>query len=75
MTSKKTVRGKGRKLRLKKESLKDLDARRGEKIRGAGFLSAAGMLCGATQGCATAQYTNCNVSCVAVCGGGNLKIG
>lgn len=64
-----------RKLKLKKESLKDLDTRRNAgKVKG-GALTVVG-ICGPTAACAaSAAYTNCNVSCVAVCGGGGFKIG
>ena len=65
----------GGKLKLKKESLKDLDTQRNAgKVKGGGTLN-AGRICGPTQQCGTAAYTNCNVSCIAVCGGGGFKIG
>lgn len=65
-----SAKGKSRKLRLKKESLRDLDApRKTRRVKGGGATAAAGMIC-FTQACATAAYTNCNLSCVAVCGGG-----
>jgi hypothetical protein len=64
-----------RKLKLKKESLKDLDARRkAGRVKGGGASLGFGVIC-QSQGCATALYTNCNVSCIAVCGGGGFKIG
>jgi hypothetical protein len=72
----KSATGRSRKLRLKRESLKELDARRGAgKVKGGGATVVVGAICGPTQGCATAAYTNCNLSCVAACGGGGFKIG
>ena len=78
MTSKRKETGTrgARKLKLKKETVKDLEARgkTGKVKGGAVTLSCqVGGICGPTLGCATAAYTNCNVSCVAVCGGGVFK--
>jgi hypothetical protein len=77
MTTKKKGSGQARKLKLKKETLKDLDASRGKRIKGGAVSAEAGVVChtvAATCFC-TAAATNCKVSCVAVCGGGGTLLG
>ena len=72
MTKKSGGKGRVKKLKLKKETVRDLSVKGGSKaVKGGGSADIA-RICGPTFGCATAAYTNCNVSCLAVCGGGRL---
>jgi hypothetical protein len=75
MTKKKGP-GQTRKLKLKKETLKDLDVSRGKRIKG-GAVTVGG-ICGPTVAATcwcTAAATNCKLSCLAVCGGGGTLKG
>ena len=69
MTAKKKTTGSraGRKLRLKKDTIRDLDARGESKELKGGNTGFATCLC-------TAGATNCKLSCVAVCGGGSVNL-
>jgi len=73
MVAKRKGAGKGsvEKLKLKKETLRNLDVKdKARGVKGGGTI--VGNTAGATCVC-TARATNCNVSCVAVCGGGTFQ--
>jgi hypothetical protein len=75
-TRKRTDAHRGaKKLKLNKETIRDLDSKgKAGQVKGGGTLLScqAGQVC-FTQGCATALFTNCLVSCNAVCGVGPMR--